>query len=296
MNTKFDITRAPKTPIRAERSPTQDAAGHIRGVEATSGGLIRSTLLASGAAVAMLTIVYLPAEYGIDATGFGDVLGLTEMGQIKQQLYAEAEAEDAAAANAPVALDPATLDRLARMESQLATIAAVIGAPPALTEAPAEPAEQVAAAPAPEPAPEPALEPTPEPVPEVTAEPAPEAAPAETTAAVDAAVAEATSEWRDEVSYTLAPGEGIEVKLVMAEGQVARFYWTANGAVVNYDTHGDGSGQKVSYEQGRGVPEQEGELTAAFTGNHGWFWRNRTDAPVTVTLQTAGDYAEMKAP
>jgi hypothetical protein len=66
--------------------------------------------------------------------------------------------------------------------------------------------------------------------------------------------------------------------------------------VVNYDTHGDGSGQKISYEQGRGVPDQAGELTAAFTGNHGWFWRNRTDAPVTVTLRTAGDYAEMKAP
>lgn len=280
MNNKFDITRAPQTP-RPERAQTRDAAGHIRGVEATSGGLIRSTLIASGAAAAMLTVVYLPAEYGIDPTGFGAVLGLTEMGQIKQQLYAEAEEEDAAAVNAPASLDPDTLARLDRIEAQLATIGAVIGAPPALTEAPAARSEEVAAAaPAPEPAPEPAAE----------------AAPTETAAAVDAAVAEATSDWRDEVSYTLAPGEGIEVKLAMQEGQTARFYWTANGAAVNYDTHGDGSGQKVSYEQGRGVPEQEGELTAAFTGNHGWFWRNRTDAPVTVTLMTAGDYAEMKAP
>lgn len=287
MNNKFDITRAPQTPLRAERDPRRDGAGHIRGVEATSGGLIRSTLIASGAAAAILSIVYLPAEYGIDPTGFGAVLGLTEMGQIKQQLYAEAEAEDASAANAPVTLDSDTLARLARIEAQLATIGAVIGAPPAVTEAPTDTAEAVsAAAPAPEPAP----------APEVVTETAPEAAPAETTAAVEAAVAEATSEWRDEVSYTLAPGEGIEVKLVMQEGQTARFFWTANGAVVNYDTHGDGSGQKLSYEQGRGVPEQEGELTAAFTGNHGWFWRNRTDAPVTVTLQTAGDYAEMKAP
>ncbi len=52
----------------------------------------------------------------------------------------------------------------------------------------------------------------------------------------------------------------------------------------------------MSYEQGRGVPDQSGELVAAFTGNHGWFWRNRTDAPVTVTLRTRGDYAEMKGP
>jgi hypothetical protein len=138
--------------------------------------------------------------------------------------------------------------------------------------------------------------------PAIAAEPAPTAvAPAavETgpTPAIEAAVAEATaSDWRDEVSYTLTPGEGIEVKLVMQKGEVARFEWSANGSVVNYDTHGDGSGQNISYEQGRAVPEQTGELMAAFTGNHGWFWRNRTEAPVTVTLRTAGEYAELKAP
>lgn len=288
MNTRHDT---PRPPPRTDRAATRDATGYIRGVEATSGGLIRSTLIASGAAAAMLTVVYLPAEYGIDPTGFGAVLGLTEMGQIKQQLYAEAEADEVAAAPTTVTLNPETLARLARIEAQLVTMAAVIGAPPALSETPAQPAEQAAApAPAPEPATEPA--PAPEPAPEALTEPSP----GETANAVDAAVAEATSDWRDEVSYTLAPGEGIEVKLAMQEGQTARFEWTANGSVVNYDTHGDGGGQKVSYEQGRAVPEQAGELTAAFTGNHGWFWRNRTDAPVTLTLRTAGDYAEMKAP
>lgn len=287
MNTKSDIPRAPQTPLRAERRANHDGAAQLRGVDATSGGLIRSTLIASGAAAAMLSVVYLPAEYGIDPTGLGAVLGLTEMGQIKQQLYAEAEADEAGA-GAPITLDPATLARLERIEAQLAAMGAVIGAPAALTDIPAQTAEAIAAAPAPEPDPIPA----PAPAPEAAAEPAP----ADTAAAVDTAVSEATSGWRDEVSYSLAPGEGIEVKLVMQEGQTARFEWTANGSVVNYDTHGDGSGQKVSYEQGRGVPDQAGELTAAFTGNHGWFWRNRTDAPVTVTLRTAGDYAEMKAP
>lgn len=283
MNTNSDTTHTPQTQLRADRRANQERAGQLRGVEATSGGLIRSTLIASGAAVAVLTVVYLPAEYGIDPTGFGAVLGLTEMGQIKQQLYAEAEADEAGA-RAVATLDPATLGRLDRIEAQLAAIGAVIGAPAALTEAPAEAMEEAA--------PEPEPFPVPDTAPELTAEPAP----GETTEAVDAATAEATSGWRDEVSYSLAPGEGIEVKLVMQEGQTARFEWTANGSVVNYDTHGDGSGQKVSYEEGRGVPDQTGELTAAFTGNHGWFWRNRTDAPVTVTLRTAGDYAEMKAP
>jgi hypothetical protein len=44
------------------------------------------------------------------------------------------------------------------------------------------------------------------------------------------------------------------------------------------------------------VPEQAGELVATFTGNHGWFWRNRSDAPLTLTLRTRGDYTELRAP
>lgn len=279
---RFDINKAPVPPLRAERHAVpQGQSGHIQGVDATPGGLVRSTLLSGGAALAILTFFYLPAEYGYDPTGVGGLLGLTEMGNIKQSLYAEADAEDAALA-APVAVAaPEVIARLDRIDAQLAAISVVIGATPAPVVV-AEPAPLAKAVPdpAPEPVAEPVLELAPEP--EVTAAAEPPVAPAAT--------------WRDEASYTLAPGEGIEVKLVMEEGQTARFEWTANGSVVNYDTHGDGGDNKISYEKGREVPEQSGELTAAFTGNHGWFWRNRTDAPLTITVRTAGDYAEMKRP
>lgn len=272
----FDIAAAPVAPLRAEHRPA--GTGHrqppVRGVDATSGGLTRATLGSALAAGAILVFAWVPAEYGIDPTGVGGMLGLTEMGEIKQQLYAEAEADDAALAvpaavptAVPAPLDPALTERLDAIETQVAAIAAIVGATPV-------PPEPAAAAPAPvetaaaPPDPSAALEPT---------EPAPPS-------------------WRDEVSYILAPTEGIEVKLVMEEGAIAAFEWSANGAVLNFDTHGDGGGQRISYEQGRGVPGQEGELVAAFTGNHGWFWRNRTDAPVTVTLRARGDYVELKAP
>lgn len=282
MNNRFDISKAP--PLRAEpRHATASAASHVQSVPATPGGLIRSTLIAAGAAGAILVLFWLPAEYGIDPTGVGALTGLTEMGEIKQQLAAEAEADAQAAAAAAVspsaavtvAVSAEIVQRLDRIDAQLAALVAVIGAPPAAVEA-AAPAPVVAAAPEAS----------------TVAEPAPVAADP-----VEATVAEAaTPEWRDEVSYTLNPGEGIEVKLAMEEGQVARFAWTANGSIVNFDLHGDGGGQSISYEQGRGVPEASGDLTAAFTGNHGWFWRNRTEAPVTVTLLTGGQYAELKAP
>jgi hypothetical protein len=114
---------------------------------------------------------------------------------------------------------------------------------------------------------------------------------------VGAAHAQTTQpDWTDQYSVTLAPGEGIEVKLVMAEGAKAEFLWVAENGVVNFDLHGDGGGKDISYEKGRAVPGNEGVLTAAFTGNHGWFWRNRDGQDVTVTLYVRGEYSEMKLP
>jgi hypothetical protein len=59
----------------------------------SGGKLIRSTIIAIAAAIAILVTVILPAEYGVDPTRVGQALGLTEMGEIKRQLAEEAQAE-----------------------------------------------------------------------------------------------------------------------------------------------------------------------------------------------------------
>lgn len=196
----------------------------------TSAQLLKSTIIAIVAAIAILVAIVLPSEYGIDPTGAGRVLGLTEMGEIKTQLAEEAEA-----------------DRI--RDQQNAT--------PTDTQQGSSLLDRIYA-----------------------------------EFLVGSAHAQETR--TDEMSVTLAPGEGAEIKLVMVKGAQANFAWTANGAVVNFDTHGDGGGENISYEKGRGVAEDEGVLEAAFDGNHGWFWRNRTDAPVTVTLKTSGAYSDIK--
>ena len=126
---------------------------------------------------------------------------------------------------------------------------------------------------------------------EVEVEAEPEAAPKVEQPAPPIA---AEPEWQDEVRVVLTPGEGTEFKLTMQEGAVARFAWVSEGGPLNFDTHGDGGGQSISYEKGRGVPGDEGELKAAFSGNHGWFFRNRNDNDVTLVLRTDGDYGELK--
>lgn len=194
----------------------------------TTKQLVRSTIIAFISAVIVLVAVVLPAEYAINPTGIGRVLGLTEMGEIKAQLADEAANDKAL--------------------SKTAEIAKTVRSEPEVTPTPSTATVQV----------------------------------------------ETKPEWRDKLMLTLKPGQGAEVKLVMNEGQVATFQWVAKGGAVNYDTHGDGNGNSISYKKGRAVPQDEGELVAAFTGNHGWFFRNRNSNTVMVILKANGEYTQMK--
>jgi hypothetical protein len=206
--------------------------------------LLRSTIIALIAAILLLVTVVMPSEYAIDPTGVGRALGLTQMGEIKQQLAEEAAAD--AVAGSPASTDIAP---------------AAVAVQPAQSEplAPAEPVAETA----------------------VTQEPIPE-----------------PSGQQHEMSITLAPNQGAEVKLEMAKGAKVSYFWTANGGQVNYDTHGDPYNAPRDfyhgYGKGRATPEDKGVLEAAFDGKHGWFWRNRTNKPVTVTLRTEGDYIAIK--
>ncbi|MDQ3388013.1 MAG: transmembrane anchor protein [Gemmatimonadota bacterium] len=66
----------------------------------SSRALLRSTAIALATAAVLLVTVVMPAEYGVDPTGVGSLLGLTEMGEIKVALAEEADAAAAAEAAA----------------------------------------------------------------------------------------------------------------------------------------------------------------------------------------------------
>jgi hypothetical protein len=98
----------------------------------------------------------------------------------------------------------------------------------------------------------------------------------------------------EEFSLSLKPGEGGEVKMDMKKGAKATYSWKVEGGAVNHDMHGDGPNNEISYKKGRGVAGDEGTITAAFDGNHGWYWRNRGSAPVTVKVMASGDFGSLK--
>ncbi len=105
--------------------------------------------------------------------------------------------------------------------------------------------------------------------------------------------AHAQDTWKDKVSFTLSPGESAEVKLVMVSGALASYEWVAEGGRINFDLHAHGDNQSVTYEKGRGEGSGKGAITAAFTGKHGWFWRNRDKSDITVSMRLRGDYSEL---
>ena len=99
----------------------------------------------------------------------------------------------------------------------------------------------------------------------------------------------------DSITIELQPGQGSEVKVTMQEGQTVVYEWLTDGGLVNYDNHGDSPNIPYhGYGKGKMVANHSGSITAAFQGNHGWFWRNRTEKPVTLTLKTKGEYSVFK--
>ena len=189
----------------------------------SSAKLIKSTIVAVVAAVFLLVVAILPAEYGIDPTGVGKVLGLTKMGEIKTSLAQEVAAQS--------------------------TVAPV-------TTQPTEPTQQVVAEPV-------------EPV--ITLR-------------------------KDSMELTLVPNEGKEIKLTLNKGERARYVWYTDGGAVNFDGHSDSVKHKIDYQswQKGTSNREEGELVAEFDGKHGWFWRNRTSKPVTITLQVEGEHSDIE--
>ena len=106
-------------------------------------------------------------------------------------------------------------------------------------------------------------------------------------------IAKATPYRSDVKTVTLAPHEGIEVKARMRAGDAFNFRWTSTGPV-RADMHGEPSGGKedefTDYWKQKDISSAQGSFTAPFAGTHGWYWKNRGDAPVTVKVMTDGFY------
>jgi len=198
-----------------ESSLSDGPAAVLESASVSSATLRRVTAAAALGAVAILVLVVLPAEAGIDPTGAGGALGLTGMAA------ASAPAEPAAAVSAPLL---PTRDAIKR-----------------------------------------------------------------------------SGAWQnDQVTIELAPHTGTELKARMKEGDSFVFEWRSEGGPVKVDMHGErpdaAEGEFTSYWEERALASAQGIFTAPYSGVHGWYWRNKGDKPVTVTVRTTGFYGGLFRP
>ncbi len=95
---------------------------------------------------------------------------------------------------------------------------------------------------------------------------------------------------------TLGPGDGVEYKLEMLQGQQLTYRWLASGPL-HVDLHGEPAGDTTGYYESYTVSSataMEGKFTALFDGTHGWYWRNDGDAAVFIDLRFNGEYEGIK--
>jgi len=211
--------------------------------------LIKSTILAAVAAGVLLVTVVMPAEYGIDPTGIGSLIGLKKMGEIRVSLDKEAAADKAkksginsaatqsditASTSKPTSGNTTTMNNEKTTEVNAATIPKPTSVNPAIGN--------------------------------------------------------------DTMQVKLAPDDGVEIKADMIKGKKMQYTWSTDGGKANFDIHADSKKSNIDYyPYSKGSEQrQEGELEAAFDGSHGWFWRNRTGSPITITLKTTGEYTNIR--
>lgn len=192
--------------------------------------IARSVVIAIIVAAVLLVTAVLPAEYGIDPTGIGRALGLTEL-------------------NAP--------------PTRTLEVKDVLGGNEGVREV------EVPSFNEPVPLPNPAVH----------------------------QVEERPIETRT-MTITLPPEKETEIKTVLQQSKVIVYSWQTDRGAVYCDFHGHdpeaGSEFFVRYREDQEGAAATGSLVAPFAGEHGWYWLNYNDFPVTITLTVTGFFDDVK--
>jgi hypothetical protein len=104
---------------------------------------------------------------------------------------------------------------------------------------------------------------------------------------------------KEAVSRTYPAGYRIEYMIRMKAGDTVVYSWEAQGVgdpqsfATEFHGHTDSApgsgGDLMFYEKATGG-RACGSLIAPWLGTHGWYWQNKSEAPVVVRLRMAGFY------
>jgi hypothetical protein len=101
------------------------------------------------------------------------------------------------------------------------------------------------------------------------------------------------------VEIEVRPREELEYKARLARGEPMLYAWRVQGGAVYFEFHGEPTegewpkGFHQSYQIGERSQQEQGSFVAPFTGQHGWYWRNLGDQPITIVLEANGYYTRL---
>ncbi len=98
----------------------------------------------------------------------------------------------------------------------------------------------------------------------------------------------------DSFDVIVPAGRGVEFKFSMQQFQKMKYQWQTDGEALYFDLHGEPEGDTSGYFESYAIAtlnKMEGSFTAPFSGSHGWYWKNKSNSPVTVKLTVSGEYA-----
>ncbi len=104
--------------------------------------------------------------------------------------------------------------------------------------------------------------------------------------------AQATAPKTETLKINLGVDEKTEIKAQLPKGKMILYSWSVEGGNVYVDFHGHdpslGDRFWVRYEEADGINARSGSLVAPFKGEHGWYWLNVSEKPITITLTVSG--------
>ena len=102
------------------------------------------------------------------------------------------------------------------------------------------------------------------------------------------------------IRIDVPPGEGLEYKALLPAGEPLLYSWTVAGGPVYFEFHGEPTEGEWpedyyrSYQIKERSTGEHGSFVAPFTGHHGWYWKNLSTEPATITLEASGYYKKLQ--
>jgi len=99
----------------------------------------------------------------------------------------------------------------------------------------------------------------------------------------------------DKVTVMIPAGKGLEYKLAILKYGQVKYAWKTKTGILFFDLHGDvkTTDKKTAYFESYTVSNSNnmaGSFIAPFEGRHGWYFKNKTNHDIDVSINLIGEY------